>query len=46
MKNQKTLQQSISSVWCLCENRILYKYQASRIGFFFFINFCFSSKKL
>jgi hypothetical protein len=30
----KTLQPIISSVWCLCENDILYKYQITLIAVF------------
>ena len=40
-EKQKTFQHIIKSSWCLCEKRILYKYQ---VTFIVFISFYFEVK--
>ena len=40
MKNRKLYNTIISSIWCLCENSILYKFQVTRV----FFQFCFQAK--
>jgi len=43
MKNRKLYNTIISSVWCLCENNILYKFQVTLVTF---DSFLLSSKIL